>query len=657
MGKKILINNAGLALTSGGKALFTSDTMAVTTTWTGSQASYDALSSKSRDTLYLIEGSNNTYIKAYLGTKPLCFFSGTPDTITGYTTLTFFSEMGGKIVALVRDGKVEQRNLPKGYTELEYIEGDGTAYIDLGFKLTQDDNIEVDFALTTSQASKYIFGNRGNDASLNNISLFLASTANKSVADFNNSDYSLYRAGPSNALTTGVKYSAVLNKNKRGIYNGATTIVENTTVCADTIETAGNAAIFGGFYQNNAIYTANNFQGRIYRVTIVGKHDLRPAKNSSDVVGMYDLVSGQFFANSGTGSFTAGPDAVPTPSTPMGIWTNNGALRYGALGTNLFDPSASAILLNYYRNASTGVLTQSNPNFISAGYIPVKPNTSYVLVGRRKSDNTISAWNRIYWFDANKEFISTCSYTQNTATVATSPANAAYAQYGINYNNSPTNVLTQAEVDNYNYTFCEGTAEPAAFVPYVGGIYAEGTPEVITDADGNTASVVNLLGVGDYADTQEIISGLLTHKIGVLVLDGVTTGKKFNDVWNATYKRCNLAVSDMLSSASSVADALCTHFGYSSSVYSAPVNDGFCTHNGTAYFSFVEDADINSSADANAKLAAQYAAGTPVIVIYLLATPTTESATAQEMTEVVGSNTVEITANVSDPKMTITYID
>ena len=35
--------------------------------------------------------------------------------------------------------------LPDEYTQLEYITGDGSAYIDLGLSLTQDDSIEIDF--------------------------------------------------------------------------------------------------------------------------------------------------------------------------------------------------------------------------------------------------------------------------------------------------------------------------------------------------------------------------------------------------------------------------------------------------------------------------------------------------------------------------------
>jgi hypothetical protein len=51
---------------------------------------------------------------------------------------------------------------------------------------------------------------------------------------------------------------------------------------------------------------------RVYNVKMYnsGNLDLNliPAKRNSDgVFGMYDSISGQFFTNSGTGTFTAGP--------------------------------------------------------------------------------------------------------------------------------------------------------------------------------------------------------------------------------------------------------------------------------------------------------------------------------------------------------------
>ena len=53
-------------------------------------------------------------------------------------------------------------------------------------------------------------------------------------------------------------------------------------------------------------------RARIYSVKVtkdgVVKAEFVPARNSSDVVGMYDLVRGQFFTNAGTGTFVAGPE-------------------------------------------------------------------------------------------------------------------------------------------------------------------------------------------------------------------------------------------------------------------------------------------------------------------------------------------------------------
>ena len=42
-----------------------------------------------------------------------------------------------------------------------------------------------------------------------------------------------------------------------------------------------------------------------------------PCKNASGVIGLYDMVGRQFYANAGTGAFTAGPEV---------IWPSNDAI-------------------------------------------------------------------------------------------------------------------------------------------------------------------------------------------------------------------------------------------------------------------------------------------------------------------------------------------
>lgn len=467
-------------------------------------------------------------------------------------------------------------------------------------------------------------------------------------------------------------------------------------------------------------------------------------------------------------------NGTPTPTLPVDIVCNNGVLKYSALGTNLFDPCPSAILLNYYRNTSTGIVTASNPNFMSAGYIPIKPDTSYVFFGRKKSDNTISSWNRIYWFDANKDFISTCAYTKDTVTVATSPANAVFAQIGVNYNNSTTNVITQAEVDAYNYTFCEGTAEPETFVPFVGGVRVVGTPETVfvfggknlfdkktatmdklidattgelsntsagsgrfasafipikpnttyscnaiddTSAQngvafydinkafvsgipyssamktskqftvpntasicycrfccygytsineamlvegetlgdyeaykGKTASVVNLFGIGDNADTQEIIGGAVTHNIGVLVLNGTE---------NWQMGTSTFLLDDAISRAVFTSTAMCTHFTTvqnDTAPNSIPNNGMKVGASGYRQRIYIKCTSCADNTAFKALLAEQYAAGTPVIVLYPLETATTESVVLQSL-QTTDTVTVDAVANVSGVTVTTTRTD
>lgn len=166
-------------------------------------------------------------------------------------------------------------------------------------------------------------------------------------------------------------------------------------------------------------------------------------------------------------------DGTPTPDVPVDIVTNNGALKYSL---NELDPSE--IEVGYYRVSGTGVLTESEYNFIT-GYMPVNPGQSYVFFGRRQSDNKLSSYNRIHWFDANKGFISTNSYTKDTIGTGTAPSNAYFAQCSCNESGATTTPTTQEIVDGYNWVFQQGSAE-VAYIPYVeGGLYTDGPVETI----------------------------------------------------------------------------------------------------------------------------------------------------------------------------------
>ena len=160
-----------------------------------------------------------------------------------------------------------------------------------------------------------------------------------------------------------------------------------------------------------------------------------------------------------------------------------------------------------------------------------------------------------------------------------------------------------------------------------------------------TASVADLFAVGDYVvDTQEIIGGTVTHKVGIKVLNGtesISGGQVIGSLINP-----KISISNAASGTQSV---ICTHF-----------KDGTMAQDAVSLSSkkanfFVATADYPTNIAFGTWLAEQYAQGTPVIIVYPLATETTEQVTAQPLRTAEGTNTVSVTSNVDPVTLTVVY--
>ena len=177
-----------------------------------------------------------------------------------------------------------------------------------------------------------------------------------------------------------------------------------------------------------------------------------------------------------------------------------------------------------------------------------------------------------------------------------------------------------------------------------------GTPEVLTVASETTqtASVENLFGVGDYKDEQNIISGAVTRKCGVLVLDGTEDWK-----WDgATH---HLVASNMVQPVyNRTVKMISTHYPIASNG-EAFSNIAINTMYGLTGGRIGLKNDTMDSTQFKAWLAQQYANGTPVIVVYPLAETTTEQVTGQHLK---ARDTATITAqtnNISDITLEVEY--
>ena len=185
-------------------------------------------------------------------------------------------------------------------------------------------------------------------------------------------------------------------------------------------------------------------------------------------------------------------------------------------------------------------------------------------------------------------------------------------------------------------------------------IDAVGTPEVLTvtdeDSNAQTASVVDLFAVGDYADTQEIISGAVTRKCGIKILTGEESGWALSD--SGTTHRFRGTKPDDCYTPSGRAPILSSHFVY----VATGQGQGGAFIGASQYWYFIPtDQTIDTADKWKTWLAEQYSAGTPVIVVYPLAEATTEQTTAQSLTTSEGTNTISVTAEVNPIELEVKY--
>ena len=177
-------------------------------------------------------------------------------------------------------------------------------------------------------------------------------------------------------------------------------------------------------------------------------------------------------------------------------------------------------------------------------------------------------------------------------------------------------------------------------------IASSGSSDFISDA--SYASVVNLFSAGSYADTQEIVSGAITRKCGVKVFDGTETWTMASNN-DASGNKVFFTPFEDRATGSNNFVLLCTHYEQAPAGGYASLTTGkfLYSTNAANVQVYFDGGTITTKADWQDYLAEQYAAGTPVIVVYPLAEATTESVAGQSLSTAAGTNVVSVNAEVS----------
>ena len=344
-------------------------------------------------------------------------------------------------------------------------------------------------------------------------------------------------------------------------------------------------------------------------------------------------------------------NGTPTPDTPMDIVSNNGVLK---VSPNLFDKNASyALFGGYINNKSVG----ENTTLMAYGggdktiIIKVAPNTTYTVT---RVTNLGSVYDRIRCAAfttlpvSNSTGVILCNYinTQQANATFTTLSDTQYVAINVRNSGAVGDDWTQF-VDAFQL---EKGSTATQYRPY-GQIYTDGTVETIKDSLNNTATAEMLLKVGDYQDVQEILSGTVTRKIGIKVLDG--TEDWTQGAASPTFK-ASLPIED--SELKDSQDMLCSHFNPIKTNVTSAVQNNQCamfTPGGAIAYDklVIGKYDMPNLTAWKQFLANQYAAGTPVIVVYPLATSTTETVSPQKLLK----NPVTVTeASIDNLEVTTT---
>ena len=331
-------------------------------------------------------------------------------------------------------------------------------------------------------------------------------------------------------------------------------------------------------------------------------------------------------------------DGTPTPSNPVDV---NGV---GNKTANLLNQDESTQGDGYLADSVIGINNQgqpqtiSTPNFFVTEYISVNAGTYYYYSDLYRATGNLA---KFMFYNANKEFI---GYTERQTALEEQPV------YELSSFSAPANTAyMRMNIDKLSTKNCLYTSQLPSYEPY--GQYK--IP--ILTAQG---SAVNYLG-----------SVSSNRQIYKLVLDGTENYGKDSGGTYLYYKAVN-------PTHAKIEQCLCTHLPNASD-YPRDSIGIYATKwaNNAIYFNFgsaVMDVQPSGNTVAGLKeyLAAQYAAGTPVTIWYILETPTTgivneplmkigtyadTLSNAASIPTTEGANTITVDTTVQPSEFTATW--
>lgn len=267
-----------------------------------------------------------------------------------------------KRIKLARPGHYEIHTitkpiLPDGYTQLEYIESTGTQYIDTRVSGGTNASFEMTARLvsTNSKNNNQFFGTVSNFCSVNGTSSYFRVEKKNSTGAVVNF-----------TTTPATKWNLKVESDGSVYLGGA---------LKGTISSIAGIGWGGDTYSNNIFITDDDginyaTSAELYLLKMytdgVLVRDFVPAKRLSDnAIGLYDIATNSFFSNSGTGTFTAGPENIEYETITEEVFSTDERDPYTWFQDDIPTPS---IMDQYLTN-----LSELRSLFVQAATTPPVP--------------------------------------------------------------------------------------------------------------------------------------------------------------------------------------------------------------------------------------------------------------------------------------------
>lgn len=559
--------------------------------------------------------------------------------LSGVSPLTLTKAKANGLNYVKAFGKTEQTNLPSGYTQLKYVQNTATTTrINTGIMPQVGDEIEIRFITPYSAStSNYLLQAReGANAGIFGIS---GSQTGKTI---------ILSWGTGNSITSSITRelnhvyvvkASVIDTTLTLYVKDVTAGTEDTVT--DTITTPSDAETPYFIWGNTSQYLAQITPVYYAKITNNGTVKLNyvAAKDSNNSASFYDLVNNTFITNF-DGTITGSEDlATPTPDTPINIVSNNGVIK---VRQNLID--LNAVTDGYYYDSQGVYSALSNTRVTD--YISVEAGQSITIYF--KSLSTASNLNvRINIFNSNKvwqsqEVLQLLPNTGDTKIIT--PTANGYIRVSGNYSGNAIVDWNTAKTVYGEYTV--DTIDNA-----IGQIYTEGTQEVVTDSKNNSATAEMLLNVGTYKDVQSLLDGVVTRNTVIKILDGSESWQTAGQTGGRYRYRTALSGSPFGQ------DVLFSNYFEGGKSITDINSDTTITEACTLYqrYLYIYTKTFATVEELTTWLSNQYASGKPVMIVYPLATPTTESVTGQTLSTKSGTNTITATGSLDNLELEVSF--